>query len=162
LALAVDPFEPDLMRRQPRNPRTGIFTRPVITLMVIGGLWSTLVTISVFRGALASDRGTAEAMTMTFVTLVLIEFFKAFNFRSDRHSVLRNTFANKWLNLSIVWELALILVVVYTPFLQKPLGTFALTGRDWVICALAAATVTPILEMAKFCLRRGWFGKVEA
>ena len=31
LALAVDPPEPDLMRRKPRNPRTGIFTRPVVT-----------------------------------------------------------------------------------------------------------------------------------
>ena len=37
LALAVDPPEPDLMRRPPRNPRTGIFTRPVVTLMVVGG-----------------------------------------------------------------------------------------------------------------------------
>ena len=27
-------------------------------------------------------------MTMTFVSLVLIQFFKAYNFRSDRHSVL--------------------------------------------------------------------------
>ncbi len=26
---------------------------------------------------------------MTFVSLVLIQFFKAYNFRSDRHSVLR-------------------------------------------------------------------------
>ena len=37
LALAVDPPEPDLMQRQPRNPRTGIFTRPVTILMVVGG-----------------------------------------------------------------------------------------------------------------------------
>ena len=42
---------------------------------------------------------------MTFVSLVLIQFFKAYNFRSDRHSVLRHPFANKWLNLAIVWEL---------------------------------------------------------
>ena len=32
LALAVDPPESDLMQRAPRNPRTGIFTRPVVTL----------------------------------------------------------------------------------------------------------------------------------
>jgi Ca2+-transporting ATPase len=29
LALAVDPPEDGLMQRMPRNPRTGIFTRPV-------------------------------------------------------------------------------------------------------------------------------------
>ena len=31
-----------------------------------------------------------EARTMTFITLVLIEFFKAYNFRSDRNSVFTN------------------------------------------------------------------------
>ena len=36
LALAVDPAEKDLMKRKPRNPRTGIFTRPVVTLMSLG------------------------------------------------------------------------------------------------------------------------------
>ena len=30
LALAVDPPEPDLMRRKPRDPRSGVFTRPLV------------------------------------------------------------------------------------------------------------------------------------
>ena len=106
LALAVDPPEPDLMRRKPRNPRTGIFTRPVVTLMMVGGLWSTLVNLGLFVWALNSGRSVEEAMTMTFVSLVLIQFFKAYNFRSDRHSVLNRPFANKWLNMAIVWESA--------------------------------------------------------
>lgn len=40
LALAVDLPEADLMRRKPRNPRTGIFTRPVMTPTTVGRLWS--------------------------------------------------------------------------------------------------------------------------
>jgi Ca2+-transporting ATPase len=39
-----------------------------------------------------SGRGLSEAMTMAFVSLVLIQFFKAYNFRSDRNSVLVNPF----------------------------------------------------------------------
>ena len=57
---------------------------------------------------------------MTFVSLVLIEFVKAYNFRSDRHSVLRQPFANKWLNLAIVWELLLLALIVYLPVLHAP------------------------------------------
>jgi Ca2+-transporting ATPase len=34
LALAVDPPDDDIMRRKPRNPRTGIFTRPVKWILV--------------------------------------------------------------------------------------------------------------------------------
>jgi Ca2+-transporting ATPase len=37
LALAVDPPEPEIMGRKPRGKRTGIFTRPVVTLMTVAG-----------------------------------------------------------------------------------------------------------------------------
>ena len=48
LALAVDPPEADLMHRPPRSPRRGIFSRPVVTLMSVGGIWSTIVNLSLF------------------------------------------------------------------------------------------------------------------
>jgi Ca2+-transporting ATPase len=54
LALAVDPPEKGLMKRKPRDPRTGIFTRPVVTLMVLGGIWSTLINLGLFTWALGS------------------------------------------------------------------------------------------------------------
>ncbi|MBF8282508.1 MAG: ATPase, P-type (transporting), HAD superfamily, subfamily IC, partial [Anaerolineales bacterium] len=118
LALAVDPPEADLMRRKPRNPRTGIFTRPVVTLMVVGGVWSAIMNLALFIWARNSGRSIEEAMTMTFVSLVLIQFFKSYNFRSDRNSVLDRPFANKWLNFAILWELALLILIVYVPFLH--------------------------------------------
>ncbi|MGB5268856.1 MAG: cation-translocating P-type ATPase, partial [Polyangiales bacterium] len=73
LALAVDPPEDDLMQRPPRDGRTGVFTRPVVILMTVGGLWSTVVNLFVFTWALRSGRGVAQAMAMTFVSLVLIQ-----------------------------------------------------------------------------------------
>jgi len=161
LALAVDPPDEDLMRRKPRNPRTGIFTRPVVTLMTVGGVWSTVVNLGLFIWARQSGRSDAEAMTMTFVSLVLIQFFKAYNFRSDRHSVLNRPFANKWLNLAIIWELLLLVLVVYMPFLHAPFGTFSLSAVDLAIVITLAFTVSPVLEIAKFLERRGWFGKLS-
>ena len=162
LALAVDPPEADLMRRPPRNPRTGIFTRPVVTLMLIGGLWSAVVNLGLFAWALElRPRASTEAMTMTFVSLVLIQFFKAYNFRSDRHSVLRRPFANKWLNLAIVWELMLLVLIIYVPFLQEPFGTYGLRAEDWLIVIGLASTISPVLELAKWMERRGWFGRTD-
>jgi Ca2+-transporting ATPase len=161
LALAVDPPEADLMKRKPRNPRIGIFTRPVVTLMVLGGIWSAIVNLALFAWALSSGRGLEEAMTMTFVSLVLIQFFKAYNFRSDRLSVLNRPFANKWLNLAIVWELVLLSLIVYLPFLHDAFGTYALSLLDWLIVAGLAVTVVPVLELAKWMMRRGWFGVVD-
>jgi Ca2+-transporting ATPase len=161
LALAVDPPERDLMRRKPRDPRTGIFTRPVVTLMTVGGLWSTIANLSLFIWALNSGRSTAEAMTMTFVSLVLIQFFKAYNYRSDRNSVLDRPFANKWLNLAIASQLVLMVLVIYWPFLHDVFGTFYLTLEDWLIVTATAFTVSPVLELVKWMVRRGWFGKMS-
>ncbi len=161
LALAVDPPEKDLMDRPPRDPRRGIFTRPVVTLMVVGGVWSALINIGLFVWALQSGRPAEEAMTLVFVSLVMIQFFKAYNYRSDRHTILRRPFANRWLNLAVLWEMALLILIVHLPFLERAFGTFALTSFDWLLTVGLAFTVTPVLELAKWMERRGWFGSID-
>jgi Ca2+-transporting ATPase len=158
LALAVDPADKNIMRRKPNDPKKGIFTKQIMTLMLAGGLWSTLVNMSLFQWARTSGRSLIEAMTMTFVSLVLIQFFKAYNFRSDRDPVFKKPFANKWLNIAIVWELVMLAFVIYLPVLHKPFGTFSLTLEDWIIITLASATVVPVIETTKWIIRRGWFG----
>lgn len=160
LALAVDPPERDLMQRKPRKREAGIFTRPVVLLMLAGGLWSTLINLGLFAWALNSGRSAAQAMTMTFVALVLIQFFKAYNFRSDRLSVLNEPFANKWLNRAIAWELALLAAVIYVPILHEPFGTFSLTLIDWLIVTGLALTVTPVIEAVKWLERKGFAGEI--
>ncbi|EAT59306.1 cation-translocating P-type ATPase [Chlorobium ferrooxidans] len=157
LALAVDPAEEGIMLRRPTDPKKGIFTRPVLALMLTGGIWSTIVNISLFQWAMASGRSLQEAMTMTFVSLVLIQFFKAYNFRSETKSILHRPFANKWLNIAILWELVMLAAIIFIPVLRKPFGTFLLTGEDWLIVISSAATVVPVIELLKWFLRKGLF-----
>jgi Ca2+-transporting ATPase len=161
LALAVDPHEKGLMKRKPRNPRTGIFTRPVVSLMLAGGIWSTFINLGLFIWASNSGRSQVEAMTMTFVSLVLIQFFKAYNFRSDRNSVLHKPFANKWLNTAIIWEIGLLLLIIYLPALHEPFNTFSLPLVDWLIILALSLTISPVLELVKWMERKGWFGVLE-
>jgi P-type Ca2+ transporter type 2C len=156
LALSVDPAERDLMSRSPRGRSKGIFTRPVVALVTVGGIWSAIVTLVLFTSALSSGTELPDAMTMTFAALVLIEFFKAYSFRSDRNSVFVRPFANRWLNLAIVWELVLVMLVINVPFLQDAFGTRALSLGDWMIVAGSAATIVPVLELAKQVIRRRW------
>jgi Ca2+-transporting ATPase len=167
LALSFDPPERDLMDRPPRDPKTGIFTRPVVTLMAAGGLWSTIVNTGLFTYMLTSlgyfeettesaakEVALTHAMTMIFLTLVLTEFFKAYNFRSDRATVLRRPFANKWLNLAILWELMLLSLIVYVPVLKEAFGTYDLPPNDWLLVLGVAFTVVPVLELTKWLIRR--------
>lgn len=161
LALAVDPPERDIMLRKPRNPRSGIFTRPIVILMIAGGLWSAAANLCLFAWALSSGYSSEQAMTMTFVSLVLIQFFMAYNFRSERVSLLYKPFANKWLNLAVAWELLPLAAVLYVPFLQEALSTYGLLFSEWVAILIAAGTIFPFMELMKWMLRRGWFGAIE-
>ena len=154
LALAVDPPERDLMRRPPRRRGAGIFTRPVVGLIVLGGIWSTAVTVSLFAWTLGSGRSLGEARTMVFATLILIELFKAFAFRSDRRSTLEGTFRNRWLDLAVAWEIALLTLVINVPFLEHAFGTTGLSPARWALVVGAALTIVPVLELGKLLVRR--------
>ncbi|HRO62137.1 MAG TPA: cation-translocating P-type ATPase C-terminal domain-containing protein, partial [Burkholderiaceae bacterium] len=75
-------------------------------------------------------------------------------------SILRKPFANRWLNLAVLWELALLGLIVYLPFLHEPFGTFDMRASDWALAAGLAVTVVPVLEAVKWMTRRGWFGEL--
>ena len=161
IALSVDPPERDLMRRPPRSRESGIFSRPVVTLIVIGGVASALITLGLFTWALSTGSPLAEAMTMTFATLVLIEFFKAYSYRSDRHSILEGFLANKWLNIAIIWELLMLVLVINVPFLQDAFGTTTLSVDEWLRVGGLAFLIVPVLETTKWMLRRGWLAGLQ-
>ena len=161
LALSVDPPETDLMKNPPRDSRKGIFTRPVIFLMLIGGIWTTVVSLSVFIWVLESGRTVEQAMTLTFLSLIFLELMEAYIFRSDRYPVFHKPFVNKWLNLAIAWELMLLSLIVYIPVLHRPFGTYSLGVEDWALVIGSAFTIVPVLELGKWMVRRGWLGPLS-
>jgi Ca2+-transporting ATPase len=158
LALAVDPPEPDLMRRKPRDPRTGVFTRPVVAMLLAAGLWSAAANMTLFTLLLGAGRPLEEVMALTFVSLVLIQFFNAYNCRSDRLSVFATPFANRWLNLAVLWEIGLLVLIAHVPVLQRAFGMFTFAPADWLLTVMLAASIVPVLEAVKWMSRRGWFG----
>ncbi len=160
LALAVDPPEDDLMQRAPRDPRIGVFSRPVVVTLLAAGLWSSVVNLTMFIWLLNRGRALEEVMALTFVLLVLIQFFNAYNCRSDRQSFFHRPFANRWLNLAVGWEAMLFIAIIYVPFFQTAFGTFSLSQADWILVVALAASIVPVIEAVKWMVRRGWFGEL--
>ncbi|MEE9399207.1 MAG: cation-translocating P-type ATPase, partial [Dehalococcoidales bacterium] len=155
IALSVDPAEPDIMEQKPRPRGQGIFTKPVLILMVIGGVWSMLVNLGIFTWALDVGKSMIEAQCLTFLTLVLIQFFKAYNFRSDRKSIFEiGFFKNKWLNMAVLSQIVLMVIIIEVPFLHPLFNTYSLTALEWVAAILLAGTIFPVLEISKFFIRR--------
>jgi Ca2+-transporting ATPase len=154
IALSIDPPAPDLMERKPRPRGQGVFTKPVVILMVIGGIWIGIVTLWAFRWALDIGRSMAEAQGVCFLSLILIQFFNAYNFRSDKHSLLQiGFFKNKWLNIAVGSEILLMLVIFYVPFFQPLFNTVALDLQEWICVLLVSASVFPVIEGTKAVFR---------
>jgi Ca2+-transporting ATPase len=153
LALSADPPEAGLMQQSPQESSRSVFSRQVVLLMLVGGLWSMFASLTVFWISLGAGRDTADAMALTFLTLVLIELFEVYSFRSERQSIFVAPFANRWLNIVVVAELALLPLIVYFPMFQLPFGTFPLSPRDWVLVLGLAIAVIPVLELTKRMIR---------
>lgn len=153
IALSVDPPDTDIMRQKPRPRHQTIFTPPVLRYLILAGLWTALVSLSVFIWALDSGRSFEEAQSMCFITLILVQFFNAFNCRSLEHSLFKvGPFANRWLLLAIGWECIVLSLVVYLPLLQEPFHTYPLSIQDWLIAILSALSIFVVAELYKFVM----------
>ena len=103
----------------------------------------TLITLTAFRIGLASSVHVEFANTMAFVTLSCSELLRAFTARSEFYPVLKiGPFTNRWMNMAVVSSLAMILAVIYVPFLQTVFKTQPLGWAQWSeILPLAYSTL---------------------
>jgi P-type Ca2+ transporter type 2C len=98
--------------------------------------------------------GLVEARTAGFTVLVLAQLFNAFDSRSDRTSAFHGLFSNRWLWAAIALSLALQVLVVHVPLLNRAFATTPLSAADWALCAAMASVVLWVDELKKLLLRR--------
>jgi Ca2+-transporting ATPase len=163
LALGVDPKAFDLMSRPPRPAAEGMFTRPVLLLLGVMAGWLTLILMGLFACyALLNPRGLVDpaqalilAQTMVFVTLVLAEMANAFNCRSERLSIFKAGIrSNKFLLAAVLISLGMMAAVIQWPPLAGLFHVTPLVWQEWAMAAGLALTIIPVVEAAKWWLRR--------
>jgi Ca2+-transporting ATPase len=158
LALGVDPADDGLMRQPPRPAGEGVVTARmwrgialVGVVMAVGTLY--VLDASMPGGFVAGAGDLRYAQTMAFTTLMLFQMFNVVNARSDEQSAFVHLFANHWLWSAIAGSIALQVVVIYVPFMQRAFGTVALSGGDWAFSAAVSSGVLWIRELTKLVAR---------
>jgi Ca2+-transporting ATPase len=155
IALSVDPPDLDIMKQKPRPRNQTIFTAPVLRYLAGAGIWTALVTLGMFLWAIDSGKDFLEAQGLCFITLILIEFFNAFNCRSLEYSLFKiGPFSNKWLIWAILITMAMTIPIFYVPFLQEVFHAYALSLTDWLIAILSASTIFIVAEIYKLIISR--------
>jgi Ca2+-transporting ATPase len=159
LALGVDPADEGIMGQPPRPVGEGVLTprmwRGIAVVGVVMAVGTLFVLDASLPGGLVEGTGDLRyAQTMAFTTLMLFQMFNVVNARSDEQSAFVHLFANRWLWAAIVGSVALQVLVVHLPFLQRAFGTTGLRGGDWVFCVAVASSVLWVSEVTKAIARR--------
>ncbi len=159
LALGVDPADDGLMNQPPRPPGERVITahmwRGIVFVGVIMAVGTLFVLDASLPGGVVEGSGDLHyAQTRAFTTLMLFQVFNVFNARSDEQSAFAHAFRNAWLWTAIAGSVALQVLVVHVPFLQKAFGTTSLSISDWVVCIAVASSVLVLREASKVVVRR--------
>ncbi|MCD8489775.1 MAG: cation-transporting P-type ATPase [Desertifilum sp.] len=151
LALAVEPAEPNVMKRPPYDPRESIFSRGLGSYMVRFGIIFAAVTI-VMMGI--AYNYFPHWQTMVFTTLCIAQMGHALAIRSNSQLTIElNPFSNPYLLLAVTATTALQLMLVYVPPLQAFFGTNPLTGTELAICLGFSALMFVWVELEKLFMR---------
>jgi len=133
VALAVDPYGEDIMRRHPKRSGDGVLPRPHLLLIVLMGLYSTIGGLWLFHhfGG-AGDEQPGLAQTVVFTFLVLSELVLLLNIRVFFEV---RFFSNRWLWMTIGGSFLAQLLLLYTPLQQL----FELTPLSWPAWSMIVA-----------------------
>ena len=110
--LGLEPPEPGVMERPPRNPKEPILTRRALYYIVCIGVICAILTLAMFM--LHSGLGVDYARTAAFMFLVTIQLYHALNCRSADLSLFKiGAFTNPRLLLAILLSMGLQLAAIY-------------------------------------------------
>lgn len=131
LAISLDPIDKDIMQRPPRDSKAGFFTKGFIWRILYQGTMIGLIGLVAFLIGY-KDGGQVMGQTMAFVTICMAQILHIRNLHSDRRfsfktSPLRNT-SVLW---AIIISIALVLVVVFVPWLREIFHLQMLDAKHW-------------------------------
>ncbi|RLG09152.1 MAG: ATPase [Thaumarchaeota archaeon] len=150
MALGIDPAEPDVMQRPPRDPKESIVTkRDALLFLTFLPLLTTIAILLNFVEGLRMEP-LVRARTRIFTLMIIIELLIAISFRSLKYSAFRvGIHKNKFLILAIISSLLMQLCILYVPILHEPFKVTYPTIQDWAMGLISALLVFISVEMVK-------------
>jgi len=164
LALAVEPADPNVMKRPPHDPQESIFARGLGNYMIRIGIVLAVFTIVLmvwsyhYAHANLTDldpRGD-RWKTMVFTTLCIAQMGHALAIRSStRLTIELNPMSNPYVLAAVILTTLLQLMLVYIPFLRDFFGTHWLNGFELSVCLGFSALMFVWVEGEKLVYR--WY-----
>jgi Ca2+-transporting ATPase len=154
VVIMLDPADPAIMKRPPRDPKVPITNGPAVGRWI--GYGAVLFGMALIPLVAGPDQprpdGPSASMTMCFVVVGLGTIFSGVVMRRDPTTGLTPPLLS-----AVKWSaIPLLLLVLATElgFLQRGLHTQELTARQWVAAAGLALVLPIVVEVDKWIRRR--------
>ncbi|MBQ9802164.1 MAG: cation-translocating P-type ATPase [Clostridia bacterium] len=160
LALGMEKPEADVMNREPRDSREGIFAGGLGAAVVYQGILVTIITLASYFVGHYLEAGnfdihleSVHGTTMAFLTLAMCEVFHSFNMRSLRGSIFTLKGQNKWLWGAGLLSLLLTSLVVLIAPVAEIFSMTAIDAKEYFIAMGLGFLIIPLVEIVKLVHR---------
>ncbi len=161
IALGIEPMERDIMKRKPRGRKSNFLSGGLSQSIIYQGLLEGAITLIVYWIGItypmhASDSlAHADALTMAFATLGLIQLFHAFNVKSIYGTIFhKGIFANHSFNWAILASTVLMAATILIPGFNQLFHVTPLDWHQWLTVLGGSFSIVIIVEIVKFVQRR--------
>ncbi len=156
IALGVEPAEPGIMSHKPRGRQSNFFDGGVFGAIMYQGVFQTILVLAVYGwGLLFPEHHTqaeihADALTMAFATLGLIQLLHAFNVKSVYQSVFKvGLFRNKTFNWAIPVAFILLMATILVPGFNNLFHVSHLSLTQWLAVIIGSFLIVVLVELVK-------------
>ena len=156
IALGVEPAEPGIMTHKPRGRQSNFFDGGVFGAIIYQGILQTILVLAVYGwGLVFPEHHTqgaihADALTMAFATLGLIQLLHAFNVKSVYQSVFKvGLFRNKTFNWAIPVAFVLLMATIVVPGFNNLFHVSHLSLTQWLAVIVGSFLIVVFVELVK-------------
>lgn len=160
IALGVEPAEPGIMKRKPRGRTSNFLSGGIMSNILYQGFFEGFITLCVYAFAItnpvhASDAlAHADALTMAYATLGLIQLFHAFNSKTIHESIFRiGMFKNKFFNWALLGSAVLLIMTIVIPGFNEMFHVTELTASQWLVVVFGGFMIVVVSEVVKYIQR---------
>ncbi|MDU3187590.1 cation-translocating P-type ATPase [Ligilactobacillus animalis] len=161
IALGVEKGEKDIMKKKPRGSKSNFLSNGVGSSIIYQGILEGVLTLGVYWIAInypfheTSAQIHADALTMSYATLGVIQLFHAFNSKSIHGTIFsKETFNNKYFNIAVLASAVLLAMTIFVPAFNSTFHVTTLALEQWGIVLGAGALMIIIVEVVKFFQRK--------
>jgi magnesium-transporting ATPase (P-type) len=147
----MEPGEPDVLKRKPRDRAEGIISRLLWERSILAALLISTGTLVMFWWELNRSDSLVQAQSVALTTMVMFQMFHVANARSEHRSVFQiNPFSNRYLLLAVVLAFAVHVGALYFSPAQFVLRVEPISLDAWLMILPMALSVVAVVEAHKF------------